>query len=199
MSTAVKRPRPSTSDQLPDRVAAKVAEVLRPRRRIPVSQWAEECRHLPPTANTPGPWRNRRTPYLKAIMDAFSDPRVERIAVQSAAQVGKTECLHNMIGYAVDEEPGTMLYVNPTEESSNKNVQRIHDMLRSSPALASHIPNEKTSLGQKEIHLDRMSIYCGWANSPITLASTPCRYFVGEELGKWPMRSANSASPLFLA
>ena len=48
-------------------------EVLRPRERLTVSQWAEKNRVLPDGNAIPGPWRNNVTPYLVEIMDTFGD------------------------------------------------------------------------------------------------------------------------------
>ena len=57
----------------------KAVEELRPRPRLPASQWAEKNRVLPPGNAIPGPWRNRVTPYLTEIMDAVTDGDAERI------------------------------------------------------------------------------------------------------------------------
>ena len=45
---------------------------IRPEPPIPVSDWADRHRILPPTSAEPGRWRTDRTPYLRAVMDALS-------------------------------------------------------------------------------------------------------------------------------
>ncbi|MBT7131311.1 MAG: phage terminase large subunit family protein, partial [Planctomycetes bacterium] len=68
---------------------------------LSVSEWANRHRILHPlTSAEPGRWRTDRTPYLKAIMDSFSDPKVERITLMASTQVGKTETILNMMAYA---------------------------------------------------------------------------------------------------
>ena len=42
---------------------------------------------------------------MRGVMDAVSDPTVRQVVVMSAAQVGKTEVLLNMIGFHVDQDP----------------------------------------------------------------------------------------------
>ena len=41
---------------------------IRPEPPIPVSDWADRNRILPPTSAEPGRWRTDRTPYLRAVM-----------------------------------------------------------------------------------------------------------------------------------
>ena len=46
-----------------------ILEAVRPERPIPVSEWADRHRILPPTAAEPGRWRTSRVPYLREEMD----------------------------------------------------------------------------------------------------------------------------------
>ena len=57
--------------------------------RLTVSAWADTFRQLPRTSAEPGRWRTERVPYMRDVMDAFTQNDVERIVVKSAAQVGK--------------------------------------------------------------------------------------------------------------
>ena len=41
---------------------------IRPEPPIPVSDWADRHRILPPTSAEPGRWRTDRTPYLRAVI-----------------------------------------------------------------------------------------------------------------------------------
>jgi len=71
-----------------------------------VSQWADQTRRLSPEASAePGRWYTARAEYMRGVMDAVSDPTVRQVVVMSAAQVGKTEVLLNMIGFHVDQDP----------------------------------------------------------------------------------------------
>ena len=81
---------------------------LAPDLPLSVSAWADEFRVLSSTASAePGRWRTDRAPYLRAIMDALSPASaVERVVVMSGAQIGKTECGNNWIGYVIHRCPG---------------------------------------------------------------------------------------------
>src|SRR5574343_84594 len=78
----------------------------RPPEDLTVSQWAEKHRVLvAETSAEPGPWLNARAPYLRSIMDAFSDDFVERIVFCKGSQLGGTEALYNCLGYAIHQDP----------------------------------------------------------------------------------------------
>nr|DAI12897.1 MAG TPA: terminase large subunit [Caudoviricetes sp.] len=63
---------------------------LKPLPKTSVSQWADDYRMLSQGLSAePGRWKTSRAPYQKEIMDAFTQPGVERVVVKSASQVGK--------------------------------------------------------------------------------------------------------------
>ena len=94
---------------------AKALEGLKPPEDLTVSEWAEKKRRLSSESSAePGPWRTSRTPYLKEPMDAFTDPSIRRIVMVAASQVGKSEFINNTIGYIMDEDPGSILFIHPT-------------------------------------------------------------------------------------
>ena len=56
---------------------------------LTVSEWADKYRRLSAeTSAEPGKWRTSRTPYLKEIMDSFTDPKVHDIVMVSSSQIG---------------------------------------------------------------------------------------------------------------
>ena len=72
---------------------------FKPRPKLTVSEWADAFRVLSrESCAEPGQWRTARTPYLRAIMDACSDPSIERIVLMKASQIGFTEVINNVVG-----------------------------------------------------------------------------------------------------
>ena len=59
-----------------------------------VAQWAAKHRVLSSKSSSEaGIWKNKRTPYLVEPMDCLStDYPIQRVVLQFAAQLGKTEC-----------------------------------------------------------------------------------------------------------
>ena len=119
---------------------------FKPPERLTVSQWAEKNRRLSPESSAEaGPWRNERTPYLVDIMDAFTDPKVNKLTVVAASQVGKSEVELNIIGYIIDQDPGSTIYVQPTLDDARKFSRlRIAPMIRDSKPLRKKVSDVKT-------------------------------------------------------
>ncbi len=166
-----------------------------------VSEWADRHRVLDPMISAePGRWITDRTPYLRGIMDSFIDPGAEEITLMMSAQVGKTESELNFIGYAIDQDPGPLLYVSTrADDAENVNVKRVQPMIRLSAALKKHATGRDDNFKKEEITLDRMIVYFCGANSPAALASKPIRYLVMDEVDKYPKFSGREADPIKLA
>lgn len=146
----------------------------------------------------PGPWKTSRTPYLREIMNNFKCRHVRRISLCFGTQLGKSETLMNMIGYCVDEDPGSMLMVYPTDElarSISKN--RIEPMIRSCPAL--EVKWNSTASETLELQFSGMYLALVGANSPSKLASRPVKYLLFDEVDKFPVRAGKDSSPIELA
>jgi phage terminase large subunit GpA-like protein len=167
---------------------------------LTVSQWADRERILPDSSAASGKWRTDETPYLRGIMDAFTDPHIEEIIMCMPTQVGKTECMLNMLGYAIDQDPGPAMWVDSTQPEATEFCQeRITPMIEKSPALSSHLTNNSDHLTKKGIRFDRMNLKIGWATSPSALASRAIRYLLMNEMNKWPAFSGREADPVKLA
>ena len=104
-----------------NRAMRKALSGMTPPDDLTVSQWAEVKRRLSAESSAePGPWRTARTPYLQEPMDAFTDPKVWHIVMVAASQVGKSEFLNNCIGYIIDEDPGSILFIHPTTREASR-------------------------------------------------------------------------------
>jgi len=174
-------------------------KVLRKRKKIPASAWAERHRML--TAGPlPGPWKNEATPYLAGIMDAAFFSSVQTIIVCAAPQTGKSESVHNCIGYVIDRAPGPVLYVYPDRDTSRENCNdRIQPMIESSPRLRSYLTGVDDDVSSMRVNLSHMPIYLAWARSAARLANKPIRYVVFDECDKYPETAGKKeADPISL-
>src|SRR5690349_21763333 len=157
--------------------------------RLTISQWADRFRMLSRGASAePGKWRTERAPYQRGIMDAISDPTIERVAVMSSVQVGKTEIVLNGTGYFIDQDPAPILVVQPTvkpmAESFSKD--RLAPMLRDSPRLRGKVRNEQGRRHSEDTILHKVfpggHITIVGANSAAGLASRPIRVVFFDEV-----------------
>lgn len=172
--------------------------VLRPPEKLTVSEWADKYRVLDSkTSAIPGQWKTSQTPYLRGIMDSFNDPEIEEIIFVKPTQVGGTECLNNIIGYIVAQDPSPTLVVYPTLDLAEyTSDNRLQPMFKISPVLKDKY-NEKSK--KLELQCDGMYIVLSGANSPASLASRPIRFLLLDEVDKYPTNAGKEASPTALA
>lgn len=187
-----------------NRAMRKALSGMTPPDDLTVSQWAEAKRRLSAeSAAEPGPWRTERTPYLREPMDAFTDPKVRHIIMVAASQVGKSEFLNNCIGYIIDEDPGSILFVHPTTiDAQEYSKLRIAPMLRDSPALRQKIAAPKSRDSHNTIlqkaYPGGILTMCG-STEAHALASKPIRYVFGDERDRWATSAGNEGDPWDLA
>ena len=112
---------------------------LKPPENITVTQWADKYRILDAkTSAMPGPWRTEHTPYLQGIMDEFNNYETEEIVYVKPTQVGGTECLQNMVGYIIQQDPAPTMIVYPTDKLAESiSDKRLQPMIKASPNLKS--------------------------------------------------------------
>lgn len=177
----------------------KALKVFKPPEQLTVSEWADKYRVLDArTSAEPGPWRTARTPYLQGIMDAFTDPDIEEIIFVKPTQVGGTECLNNILGYVIAQDPSPTMIVYPTDklaEFTSKN--RIQPMIKLSPVLKERYQDQDSKM--LELQFDNMYVALSGANSPASLASRPIRYLFMDEVDKFPPSAGKEADPRSLA
>ena len=64
----------------------------------------------------PSRWRADASPWVKAVMEDFSNNAVHDIAVQCAAQSAKTQTVMNCACWAIAEDPGPAMWVMATKD-----------------------------------------------------------------------------------
>lgn len=187
-----------------DRSFANADKNFLPPEDLTVSQWAAEHRVLSRESSAEaGPWRNERTPYLVEPMDAFTDPQVRRITMVAASQVGKSELELNIIGYIIDQDPGSILYIQPNLDDAKKFSRlRIAPMIKASPRLKAKVSEVKSrdagnTMLQKTFPGGMLTIV--GSQSASALASTPARYIVGDERDRWAKSAGSEGDPWKLA
>lgn len=187
-----------------DRTFAKAFSNYRPPADLTVSQWAEAHRVLSrENSAEAGPWRNSRTPYLVDIMDSFTDPKVRKISVVASSQVGKSELELNIIGYIIDQDPSSILYIQPTVDDAKKFSRlRIAPMIRDSATLRAKVADVKSrdsgnTMLQKSFPGGMLTIV--GSNSASGLASTPAKIVLGDERDRWALSAGTEGDPWALA
>lgn len=169
-----------------------------------VSEWADRHRVLSPEASAePGRWSTDRARYQAGIMDAVKDPDIETVVVMSSSQIGKTECLCNVIGYFISQDPSPILVINPTLEMAQTfSKDRLAPMTRDTEILKGIIKTPRSKDSTNTI-LHKVfpggHITIAGANSPASLASRPIRIVLCDEIDRYPASAGTEGDPVSLA
>lgn len=165
-----------------------------------VSEWADANRRLSSENSAEaGRWRTSRTPYLREIMDCFTDPSVGKIVVTASSQVGKTEMLMNMLGYIIDVDPGPVMWVMPTNDNAEDfSKRRLEPMIRDTEPIRKKMPSGKSRSAANTILKKKFPggmLTMTGSNSPANLASVPARYVFGDEIDRWAKDAGGEGDP----
>lgn len=136
-------------------------------------------------------------------MDAISDPSTHTIVLMKPAQIVGTEITLNAIGYFIDQDPSSILIVQPTLEISDWwSKRRLTPMLRDTPALRGKVREIRARHSDNTIRekaFDGGSLTITGANSPSGLASRPIRIVINDDTDRFPASAGSEGSPIDLS
>lgn len=121
----------------------------KPPPKLSLSEWADEHFYLSPESSAEsGRWRT--LPYQRGIMDAITDPTVERVSVMKSARVGWTKIGNAAIGYHIDQDPCSILVVQPTvDDAKGYSKEELAPMFRDCPRLAKIVYEDREDSGPR--------------------------------------------------
>ena len=181
---------------------ARCAAVLQPPPALTLSGWADRYRMLSPENSAePGRWHTDKAPYQREIMDAIGDPHVRKVVIMSAAQIGKTAMLMNMLGYYMHYYPAPVLVMQPTLDMAQTfSKDFLAPMLRDTPVLRNLVDTKSRYSGntilKKNFPGGHVTII--GANSPASLASRPIKVLLADEVDRYPASAGTEGDPLLL-
>ncbi len=194
--------RPLSRQQLSRAVRQAIARSCAPPPKRTVSEWADAKRMLSPEASSePGRWSTERVAPAKGVMDAFSDPEVEKVSVMACTQVFKTESLNNVVANFIDQDPSPIMVLQPTLTMAEAwSKDRLVPMLRDTPALQGLVENKSKASENTILHktFPGGHITMAGANSPASLASRPIRVVLCDEVDRYPPSAGKEGDPVSL-
>lgn len=163
------------------------------RRAIPegdltISQWAERYRYVSPQRSArPGRWDNAVVPFAAGIMDAVSEPDIEKVVFMKSSQVAGTEILINILCYYIHIDPSLMMYIAEQEDKARAWTNEAFDpTIAESPELRrcmfSDVSGKTTDNNQRIKRFKGGQITIAWASSPAQLSSKPARIIAFDEV-----------------
>lgn len=123
-----------------DQVRLDVAELLKPPRRVKVSQAAEDYLRVQLPNTSYGPWDPELTPYLIEPMNCLNSRQYEVVVVVGPARSGKTILIVGWMAYIIVDDPADMMIIH-TEKDLARDFSRreIDRSIRNSPMLAERL------------------------------------------------------------
>ena len=153
--------------------------------RQTVSEWADAHRIIAKGAGAePGPWRTRRHPMLREIMDCLSDHSpVQQVSFMKSAQIGATEVLINWTGYVIDRGSDSMIVAQPVKDLARSwAVSKFDPAVLEMPGLLSKLSTDNTL----EKRFPGGTLWVIWANSSKQLRQRTARYVGMDEVDEYP-------------
>lgn len=194
-------PIPSSDERL-EAMHRRALRSFKPPPRLSMSQWAEQKFFLSAeSAAEPGRWRT--IPYQRGILNAFTDPLVERISVMKSARVGYTKCLNIAVGYHIEHDPCPILIVQPTiDDAEGYSKEEIAPMLRDCPSLT-HLVSDAKAKDSDNTILRKLfrggSLTMVGANSARGFRRTSRRVLLLDEVDGYPLSAGTEGDPIRLA
>ena len=188
-------------------MGGSVAEILRsarrawqPAPRLALSTWADQKYRLPEGDANAGRWTT--LPYQRGIMDAISDPLVERVTVMKSARVGYTRMFAAAVGYYIEHDPCPILIVQPTIEDARRHSKEdLAPMLGEIPELAALVAAPRTRDSDNTILVKLFrggSLSLIGANSARGFRGVSRRVVIFDEVDGYPMSAGTEGDQLAL-
>lgn len=172
-------------------------------KRISLSEWAGEYRYLSTEDSAEsGKWDNTRAPFQVEIMDACSDPMIEKMVVVASSQIGKTQMMNNYIGYLIHLNPQPIMYVHFSEKMAESwSRDRLTPMIRDCEVLEGRVNIGSKKTGDTILYkaFKGGSLTMIGANSAGSLSSRPISKLILDEVDRYPLSSGGEGSPIELA
>lgn len=181
------------------RIPRVVQQRMRTSEKVPANEWS--LTHIQVTDGAhPGHFRLEYAPHTDFVMKEFSQPSTREIWFCGVEQSGKTRTMLNCLGWTIDQSPGNIYYLMPTEDTASKITSgKIKPMLAQTPQLRKYLSSKQDDTALSRIHLTHgVTIFPAHANSASSMATWPAKYCFGDEVDKYPLLSGKETDPITL-
>lgn len=171
-----------------------------PRPPINPVDWLEQHFRLPPELTVDGVnyWSPYKYPYQVGIVAAWHDPKIRKISVKAATQIGKTLTGVAGLQSKLAASPAPAIVAGPTKDLIQSYSEvRLYPTLRLNPHFAAQMEPAHLAKWQR-VNLADAVIYCGWSGAPDSLGDRTAKYIVCYEVDKWNRSKSAEAHPFAL-
>ena len=179
------------------------AEGFKPPPVLTVSEWADTYRIVPSYSAEPGRWVTAKTPYLREIMDSFSDPSVNKVVFMKCARIGATEAGLNVIGFFIHQEPSPIFIVQPAvDDAKDFSKEQLAPTVEETPELRARVSDQSSRESGNTIQAKLFpggALYIVGANSPRGFRRRTARVIILEEVDGYPPSAGTEGDQVKLA
>src|ERR1039458_2794034 len=158
---------------------------IRPREKLLPWQWCEKHVVVDKTSSIGGGmrWRLGSSPWVRELMEAFADNRVETIAIRCATQSSKTQTVILLLCWLISEDPAPTLWVANAKDDLKQTVNdRVDPTFKSCRPVAEQLLRESVM----EYEFSTMSLYFVGGGSTGKVKSKPVRFLFLDEVEEIP-------------
>ncbi len=188
-------------------VASRLADTLRPRPPMRVSDWLAENLVLVDGNRAGQLWSPAGAPYLVEIADCLSEAHPSTlVTVRKSQQTGASILALGWVLYCADREPANMLYAAPNisllRDLNSAKLQPLIDAWHKRQARRIIAPtvsrSASSSTTYEKVFTRGGRLFLGNANSVEDLSSKTVKKGIKDELSKWaPIPGAQDPEDLF--
>lgn len=168
------------------------------------NQWAETYGYLSAGVNAePGKWRSQ--PYQVEILNAMTDPNITQVTFMKSARVGYTCMLMNAMGYYIEHDPSTIMFVQPTiADAEDFSKENIDPLFNDTPAIREKLIDAGFSGAKRKDTIVWKKFQGGYlfltgSNSPRSFRRRSVRCLFLDEVDAYPPESGREGDPINLA
>jgi phage terminase large subunit GpA-like protein len=174
--------------------------MLRAPRLEPGSQWAEKHYWMSTGARV-GRWICLA--FQREILDALTDPAVDRVTLLKSAQVGATQMGNIFVAQRIAQRPSSILVVQPTivdaEEYSQTEIAPMLDAVECLRGLVKEPRTKGSDTNKRFKRFPGGVLRLRGANAPAGLRRFGADSLFGDEAAPWPDNAGGEGDPLALA
>lgn len=169
----------------------RVAQAWMPPPNLTIREWAETNLVLP-YGSQPGLYSSDFAAYQKGILDAISDPTIEKITIMAGSQTGKSLISLIVIGYFIDCDPSNIIYIRESKDKAQEYANQELSALHTIPKLKDYLSDDRERNRGKGKSRTKLKKYFpgGYliltgSESAASLAGLSCRVVICDEISKF--------------
>ncbi len=176
----------------------RFADMVRVPDRQSPDQWAAENRVYGPETGVPGPRDPHLSPSLVPLGRAVASGLYTRAVAATAAQMGKTDNILDVIGQRLDQRPTPILYVGPSRDFNTDQFEpRIKQLVDESEGLKDKIIRGRREKKTLKI-IAGVTLRLASAGSSTALKSNPAGLGLVDEYDEMTANIKGQGDPLGL-